>query len=145
MTRAFNRLEWQLAGRYLRARRRESFISIIAIISFLGIMLGVATLIVVMAVMNGFRADLLDRILGVSGHVVARPWNGQFEDRAATVARLQKLPPVVLATPLVDGQAMMSSGQAVRGVVLRGMSTDALKRLPALAGNVRAGALDDLS
>ena len=65
MTRAFNRLEWQLAGRYLRARRRESFISIIAIISFLGIMLGVATLIVVMAVMNGFRADLLDRILGV--------------------------------------------------------------------------------
>ncbi|MEC7154629.1 MAG: ABC transporter permease, partial [Pseudomonadota bacterium] len=145
MTRAFNRLEWQFAGRYLRARRRESFISIIAIISFLGIMLGVATLIVVMAVMNGFRADLLDRILGVSGHVVARPWNGQFEDRAATVARLQKLPPVVLATPLVDGQAMMSSGQAVRGVVLRGMSTDALKRLPALAGNVRAGALDDLS
>ena len=108
-------------------------------------MLGVATLIVVMAVMNGFRADLLDRILGVSGHVVARPWNGQFEDRAATVARLQKLPPVVLATPLVDGQAMMSSGRAVRGVVLRGMSTDALKRLPALAGNVRAGALDDLS
>ena len=88
MTRAFNRLEWQFAGRYLRARRRESFISIIAIISFLGIMLGVATLIVVMAVMNGFRADLLDRILGVSGHVVARPWNGQFEDRAATVARL---------------------------------------------------------
>ncbi|MEC8565917.1 MAG: ABC transporter permease, partial [Pseudomonadota bacterium] len=145
MTRAFNRLEWQLAGRYLRARRRESFISIIAIISFLGIMLGVATLIVVMAVMNGFRADLLDRILGVSGHVVARPWNGQFEDRAATVARLQKLPPVVLATPLVDGQAMMSSGQAVRGVILRGMLTDALKRLPALAGNVRAGALDDLS
>ena len=145
MTRAFNSLEWQLAGRYLRARRRESFISIIAIISFLGIMLGVATLIVVMAVMNGFRADLLDRILGVSGHVVVRPWNGQFEDRAAAVARLQKLPSVVLATPLVDGQAMMSSGQAVRGVVLRGMSIDALKRLPALAGNVRAGALDDLS
>ena len=145
MTRAFNRLEWQLAGRYLRARRRESFISIIAIISFLGIMLGVATLIVVMAVMNGFRADLLDRILGVSGHVVVRPWNGQFEDRAASVARLQKLAPVVLATPLVDGQAMLSSGQAVRGVVLRGMPTDALKRLPALAGNVRAGALDNLS
>ena len=145
MTRAFNRLEWQLAGRYLRARRRESFISIIAIISFLGIMLGVATLIVVMAVMNGFRADLLDRILGVSGHVVVRPWNGQFEDRAASVARLQKLAPVVLATPLVDGQAMLSSGQAVRGVVLRGMPTDALKRLPALAGNVRAGGLDNLS
>lgn len=145
MTRAFNRLEWQLAGRYLRARRRESFISIIAIISLLGIMLGVATLIVVMAVMNGFRADLLDRILGVSGHVVVRPWNGQFEDRADSVARLQKLAPVVLATPLVDGQAMLSSGQAVRGVVLRGMPTDALKRLPALAGNVRAGALDNLS
>ncbi len=145
MTRAFNRLEWQLAGRYLRARRRESFISIIAIISFLGIMLGVATLIVVMAVMNGFRADLLDRILGVSGHVVVRPWNGQFEDRAATVARLQNLPPVVLATPLVDGQAMLSSGQAVRGVVLRGMPVNALTRLPALAGNVRAGTLDTLT
>ena len=61
-----------------------------------------------------------------------------IEDRAATVARLQKLPPVVLATPLVDGQAMTVFGQAVRGVVLRGMPTDALKRLPALAGNVRA-------
>ena len=118
---------------------------LIAIVSFLGIMLGVATLIVVMAVMNGFRADLLDRILGVSGHVVARPWNGQFEDRAAAVARLQKLPPVVLATPLVDGQAMLSSGPAVRGVVLRGMPIDALRRLPALAGNVRAGTLDNLS
>lgn len=145
MSRAFNKLEWQLAGRYLRARRRESFISIIAIISFLGIMLGVATLIVVMAVMNGFRADLLDRILGVSGHVVVRPWGGQFEDRTATVARLQKLAPVVLATPLVDGQAMLSSGQTARGVVVRGMPDDALKRLPALAGNITAGTLDNLS
>lgn len=68
MSRAFGRFEWFLAGRYLRARRRDSYISVIAVISLLGIMLGVATLIVVMAVMTGFREDLLERIVGVNGH-----------------------------------------------------------------------------
>ena len=69
-TRAFSPFEWMLAGRYLRARRKEGFISVIAGFSFIGIMLGVATLIIVMAVMNGFRKDLFNKIMGLNGHVI---------------------------------------------------------------------------
>ena len=102
----FSSLEWQIAGRYLRAKRRDSFISVIATISFLGISLGVATLIVVMAVMTGFRGDLLDRILGVNGHATIRSFDTRFIDRDLLVERLQAVDGVVLATPLIDGQAM---------------------------------------
>lgn len=143
--RAFSALEWQIAGRYLRARRRESFISVIAGISFLGIMLGVATLIVVMAVMTGFRADLLDRILGVNGHATVRSYDTQFQNRDGLVVDLQKAEGVVLATPLIDGQAMLSSGDAARGVLVRGLPLDKLKQLPSLDGNIIDGSLDDLT
>ena len=88
MTGFFNRFEWQIAGRYIRSRRREGVISLIAWASFLGIMIGVATLIIVMAVMNGFRADLLERILGVGGHAVVRPYGGAFQSQSADVDRL---------------------------------------------------------
>lgn len=139
--RPFNALEWHMAGRYLRARRRESFISIIAAISFLGILLGVATLIVVMAVMTGFRADLLDRILGVNGHILVRSDSGMIADADAVSERLQGVPGVVLATPMVDGQAMLSSGNAVRGVLVRGLPEGKIIDLPSLAGNIKAGTL----
>lgn len=144
MNRAFSPLEWHIAGRYLRTKRRESFISIIAGISFLGIMLGVAVLIVVMAVMSGFRADLLERILGVNGHASIRPHETRFIDREALTARLQAVDGVVLATPLVDGQAMLSSGDAARGVLLRGLPVDKLQQLPSLKGNVQEGSFEDL-
>lgn len=145
MGRAFSALEWQIAGRYLRARRSDSFISVIAGISFLGIMLGVATLIVVMAVMTGFRADLLERILGVNGHATIRAYETSYKDRDALIARLEKIDGVVLVTPLLDGQAMLSAGDAVRGVLVRGLPVDKLKQLPSLKGNVLAGSFDDLN
>ncbi len=144
MTRAFSALEWQIAGRYLRSRRRESFISVIAGISFLGIMLGVATLIVVMAVMTGFRADLLERILGVNGHATIQAYTGDFTDRDGLIKRIEATDGVVFATPLIDGQAMLTSGNATRGVVVRGLPLDKLKQLPSLDGNIVAGSLDDL-
>ncbi len=145
MSKAFSSLEWHIAGRYLRSKRRESFISIIAGISFLGIMLGVATLIVVMAVMNGFRADLLDRILGVNGHATIRPYETRFIDRDVLAEQLQKVEGVVLATPLVDGQAMLSSGDAARGVLLRGLPVEKLQALPSLKDNVIDGSLAALA
>ena len=145
MSKAFSSLEWHIAGRYLRTKRRESFISIIAGISFLGIMLGVATLIVVMAVMNGFRADLLDRILGVNGHATVRPYETRFIDRDVLAEQLQKVEGVVLATPLVDGQAMLSSGDAARGVLLRGLPVEKLQALPSLKDNVIDGSLAALA
>ncbi|MGB0477818.1 MAG: lipoprotein-releasing ABC transporter permease subunit [Parvibaculales bacterium] len=145
MSKAFGSLEWHIAGRYLRAKRRESFISIIAGISFLGIMLGVATLIVVMAVMTGFRADLLDRILGVNGHATIRPHETRFIDRDVLAAQLQKLEGVVMATPLVDGQAMLSAGDAARGVLLRGLPVEKLQELPSLKDNIIDGSLAALA
>ena len=145
MNRAFSFLEWQIAGRYLRAKRRDSFISVIAAISFLGISMGVATLIVVMAVMTGFRGDLLDRILGVNGHATIRSYDTRFIDRDLLVERLQIVDGVVLATPLIDGQAMLSAGDAARGVLLRGLPIEKIQQLPSLAGRELEGSLADLA
>ncbi len=142
---AFGALEWQIAGRYLRARRRESFISVISAISFLGIMLGVGTLIVVMAVMSGFRADLLDRILGVNGHAEIGAYSGQFSDRESLAERLQNVEGVVLATPMVEGQAMFSSGNTIRGVLVRGLPEEKLQSMPSLANAVEAGSFQGIS
>ena len=106
-TRAFAPFEWLVALRYLRARRREGFISVIAGFSFIGIMLGVATLIIVMAVMNGFRQELFNKMLGLNGHVVVHSL-GNFADFDDVAARIRGVPGVKLALPLVEGQVMIS-------------------------------------
>src|SRR3954469_10090167 len=105
----FAPFEWMLSGRYLRARRREGFISVIAGFSFLGIMLGVPTLIIVMAVMNGFRKELLDKILGLNGHLLVQPLESPLTDWEVVAGRISKVPGVKLAAPVVDGQALASS------------------------------------
>src|SRR5689334_20077721 len=105
----FAPFEWMLSGRYLRARRREGFISVIAGFSFLGIMLGVATLIIVMAVMNGFRKELLDKILGLNGHVLIQPLDSPLTDYEQVAQRIAGIQGVVLAAPIVDGEALASS------------------------------------
>jgi lipoprotein-releasing system permease protein len=132
-TRPFAPFEWMLAGRYLRARRREGFISVISLFSFLGILLGVATLIVVMAVLNGFRAELLDKILGFQGHVsVYRSDTSPLPDYAALAQRLTQIPGVVRAVPLVEGQAMASSLHNNTGALVRGISEADIQKLPSL-------------
>ena len=95
-----------LALRYLRARRKEGFISVIAGFSFLGIMLGVATLIIVMAVMNGFRQELFDKILGLNGHVVVHSLAPASPTTTTSSARIRAVPGVKFALPLVEGQVM---------------------------------------
>jgi lipoprotein-releasing system permease protein len=132
-TKAFAPFEWMLAGRYLRARRREGFISVISLFSFLGILLGVATLIVVMAVLNGFRAELLDKILGFQGHVSVYHADvspiGDYQDLAS---KLAKVPGVTRAVPLVEGQAMASSLHNNTGALVRGISEADIQKLPSL-------------
>src|ERR1700680_2381717 len=108
-TRPFAPFEWMLSLRYLRARRREGFISVIAGFSFLGIMLGVATLIIVMAVMNAFRQELLSKILGLNGHLLIQPLESPLTDYAAVADRVSKVDGIKLAPPLVEGQALASS------------------------------------
>src|ERR1700756_319817 len=94
-TAPFAPFEWMLSARYLRARRKEGFISVIAGFSFLGIMLGVATLIIVMAVMNGFRKELLDKILGLNGHILVQPLEKPLTDWNEVAARIAGIQGVV--------------------------------------------------
>ncbi|MEC7551981.1 MAG: lipoprotein-releasing ABC transporter permease subunit, partial [Pseudomonadota bacterium] len=137
----FNRFEWQIAGRYIRSRRREGVISLIAWASFLGIMIGVATLIIVMAVMNGFRADLLERILGVGGHAVVRPYGGAFQSQKEVVDRLVQLDGVQRVTPVLEAQVMVSVGTTARGAILRGVDKALIPQLPVLTDNKVLGDL----
>jgi len=141
-TRAFSPFEWMIALRYLRSRRKEGLISVIAGFSFLGIMLGVATLIIVMAVMNGFRKELLDKILGINGHLIVQPQEKPLTDYAAVADRISKVPGVVLAVPLIEGQALASSPVNATGVLVRGIREEDLARLPAVGKNIVQGSLE---
>jgi lipoprotein-releasing system permease protein len=131
-----------IAGRYLRARRKEGFISVIAGFSFLGIMLGVATLIIVMAVMNGFRHDLFAKIMGLNGHVIVQKISDPFDDYAPMADRISRVPGVVTAMPVVEGQVMVSSSSQALGGLVRGVRESDLKSLKLVSDNVRAGTLD---
>jgi lipoprotein-releasing system permease protein len=141
-TKPFSPFEWLLAGRYLRARRKEGFISVIAGFSFLGIMLGVATLIIVMAVMNGFRKDLFAKILGLNGHVIVYKIGEPFKDYADKAAKIATVPGVTHAIPIVEGQVMISSSSQALGGLVRGISEKDLKSLKLVSDNIRAGSLD---
>jgi len=141
-TRPFARFEWLIAGRYLRARRREGFISVIAGFSFLGITLGVATLIIVMAVMNGFRTELLSKILGINGHAVVQPIDGPLTDYLALADRLGKVDGVKYVIPQVEGQALVSSPSASGGVLVRGVRAQELGKLPLVSRTIREGTLE---
>src|SRR4029078_4051370 len=129
-TRPFAPFEWMLSLRYLRSRRREGFISVIPGFSFLGIMLGVATLIIVMAVMNGFRKELLDKILGLNGHLVIQPIEKPLTDWEEVAARVDQLRGARLAAPIVEGQARASSPFNAGGVLVRGIRLADMEKLP---------------
>jgi len=138
----FAPFEWMLSLRYLRARRKEGFISVIAGFSFLGIMLGVATLIIVMAVMNGFRQELLDKILGLNGHLLIQPIESPLTDWEGVADRVSKVQGIRLAAPIVEGQALASSPFNASGVLVRGIRGADLAKLGSIARNIKQGTLD---
>jgi len=140
-TRAFAPFEWMVALRYLRARRKEGFISVIAGFSFIGIMLGVATLIIVMAVMNGFRQELFDKMLGLNGHVVVHSL-GEFTDYDEVANRVREVEGVKYALPLVEGQVLISTPYTSSGALVRGLREADLKSLTSISDNIRFGTLD---
>ncbi|NNF79448.1 MAG: lipoprotein-releasing ABC transporter permease subunit [Rhizobiales bacterium] len=142
-TKPFSAFEWMLSLRYLGSRRKEGFISVIAGFSFVGILLGVATLIIVMAVMNGFRQELLGKILGMNGHVVAYGQSGVIPDYDAVTERLKKVAGVTRAIPYVEGQVMASSQRTATGVLVRGLREGDLKSLPSINNSKLRGSLDD--
>ena len=140
-TRPFSAFEWMLSLRYLRARRKEGFISVIAGFSFLGIVLGVATLIIVMAVMNGFRGELLDKILGLNGHLLIQPLEKPLTDWEEVAARIAAVKGVKLAAPIVEGQALASSPFNAGGVLVRGIRLTDMEGLPSVINNIKQGSL----
>ena len=134
----FSKTERMLSFRYLKSRKRTGFVSVIAGFSFLGIMLGVATLIIVMSVMNGFKEELLSRVLGINGQLGVYPSYGPYladgEEKAKTMQSLQDILHVV---PVVDGQVMLSSDMASAGVMVRGMHLEDFKKRPLLGGKYK--------
>ncbi|WP_204262832.1 lipoprotein-releasing ABC transporter permease subunit [Methylobacterium sp. BTF04] len=138
----FAGFEWILAGRYLRARRRGGGVSVVAFFSVLGIALGVATLIIVLSVMNGFRTELLSKIVGINGHVFVNPIDKLFTDYEDLSDRLSKVAGVRSAIPLVEGQAFASSPYGGSGVLVRGIRASDLDKIGAIASNIRGGTLD---
>ncbi|RFC65256.1 lipoprotein-releasing ABC transporter permease subunit [Fulvimarina endophytica] len=140
----FSRFEWLLAGRYLRSRKREAGVSVIAGFSFVGIMLGVAALIIVMSVMNGFRTELLTRILGVNGHVIVMPIDQPLTDYDAVANRIDQVPGVEFSMPLVQGQILAQGmGTASTGALVKGVPQAALEKLAPVASNVQQGTLEN--
>jgi lipoprotein-releasing system permease protein len=141
-TRPFSGFEWLVAGRYLRSKRRDGFISVISILSLLGIALGVATLIIVMSVMNGFRAQLLGRILGLNGHAVVQVFGG-VSDYDAVTERLRAVQGVTAAFPIVEGQVLVNTeGGTSRGALVRGMNGGDLRALTEVSSTLSPNAMD---
>ena len=140
-TRPFAPFEWMIAFRYLRARRKTSFVSVIALFSFLGIVLGVATLIVVMSVMNGFHKELLDKIVGINGHIFLQAADTQFTDYDEVVTQVGAVPGVKLVVPMIESPAAASTANMAFALV-RGIREADIKRLPGIAHNIKLGTLD---
>ncbi len=132
-----------VAGRYLRSKRREGFISVIAGFSFLGILLGVATLIIVMAVMNGFRVELIGRILGLNGHINVYSRVGPLYPYEPLIQKIKKIPGVTSATPSIEGQALLTANGMAGGVVIRGITRRDFFKKPILSTSILRKMPDD--
>ena len=139
----FSAFERMVAFRYLRARRKEGFVSVIAAFSFLGIMLGVATLIIVMAVMNGFRQELLSRVLGLNGHLGIYAYQGTvltgYDELAGRAAQIKG---VKMVMPLIEGQVMVSSVRNAQGAIVRGIRSEDFARRDILKNSLVGGRLE---
>ena len=138
----FAGFEWIIAGRYLRARRRGGGVSVVALFSVLGIAVGVATLIIVLSVMNGFRTELRSKIIGLNGHVFAAPIDRLFTDYVDLSERLEKVAGVRAVVPMVQGQAFASSPYGGSGVLVRGVRESDLPKIPAVSGAIKSGTLE---
>jgi lipoprotein-releasing system permease protein len=137
--------ELYIAKRYLLARQKQAFISVISLISILGVGLGVASLIVVVGVMNGFSLELRDKILGINAHMVASVAGGALHDYREDMKKAEAVPGVLGATPFVYTEVMLSSPRGVKGVVLRGVDPASAGKVLALPGEMTAGKLEDLT
>jgi lipoprotein-releasing system permease protein len=141
----FTRLEFLIAWRYLRSKRREGFISVTAIFSFVGIMIGVATLIIVMSVMNGFRYELVNRILGINAHLTIYSSQKSIKNYDEIIKKVREISGVNYVNPIIESQAMLSSTSKSTGAVIKGLRLDDLKNKSLIAHNILSGNINSLS
>ncbi len=142
----FSKFERLVAKRYLRAKRKEGFISVITGFAFTGIALGVATLIIVMSVMNGFRHELLSRILGINGHIgIMSPLGYPFNNYKEAVKDLAEIEHVQIVIPMIENQLLVSAGKAAEGAMVRGLRAEDLMKKPILANSMKNVDLKDFS
>jgi lipoprotein-releasing system permease protein len=137
----FSAWERSVAARYLRAKRKNGGVALISIISFIGITLAVAVLIIVMSVMNGFRNDLLDKILGFNGHIFVTGQVLNPPQRDIALQRIRAVPGVAEAAPLVEAEALVQGPSATSGAVVRGMTPEDLRQSRLIAGHIKTGSL----
>lgn len=139
----FSKFERMVAGRYLRAKRKEGFISVITGFAFTGIALGVATLIIVMSVMNGFKSELLSRILGINGHIMIVSAPGfPFTNYKAAVRDLENIDGVELAIPMIEKQILISTGSTAEGAMVRGIAKEDILKKQVLRNGVSGVDID---
>lgn len=139
----FSAFERKVAFRFLRAKRREGFISVISWFSLLGIALGVATLIIVMAVMNGFRQELFARVLGLNGHMNLYAMNGNLQAYDNLADKIRAIAGVTSVTPMVEGQALVSQNNDASGAFIRGIKQEDFRLKPTISGHIVQGSLND--
>jgi len=136
---------WLFIGlRYLRAKRRQMFISIITVFAMLGVMVGVAALIIVLSVMVGVQEDLQVKILGANSHLTLLSYRGQIENYPDLIQRIRKIPGVIGASPYLENQVMLVSGDRVTGVVIRGIDPDSAGSVSTIGEHMQSGKLQDL-
>lgn len=142
----FSKFERLVARRYLRAKRKEGFISVITGFAFTGIALGVATLIIVMSVMNGFRSELLSRILGINGHIgITSSVGYPFNNYQQAVRDIEEFEHVTMVIPMIESQLLVSAGKAAEGAMIRGISKEDLLKKQILADGLSALDINDFS
>jgi len=140
-----NRYERTVARRYLLPGKGEGFIFLVASISLFAVALGVAALIIVMSVMNGFRAELFDKIVGLNGHAIIQGYDGHLSDWQQIADRTKKLPGVTSALPLIEQPLMASANGRVEGVLVRGMRLEDIRNNPVISGHVLSGNLGNIT
>lgn len=143
----FSKFESMVAARYLRAKRKEGFISVITSFAFIGIALGVATLIIVTSVMNGFKAELLGRILGINGHIsIAAIRNTPFDNYEQAVKMIEeKVPHVQVAIPMIEKQLLATAGNTAEGVMIRGVNGNDIQKKQVLRDGFKDFDFNDFS
>lgn len=139
----FKTHEWMVALRYLKIRSNEGFVTLVALFSLLGIAIGVMVLIVTMSVMNGFREELLSKVIGFNGHMLYQPAGGRMSDYDAVVDHLKKLDDVVKVLPIIEGNALVTFGSNSVPALVRGVRRDDLQQMNLISDNIRQGSLDD--